>query len=527
MPLFLFRSPRTLRPLFVPTALCAVLGLSLLGTPAGAQTQGIGEVVLVEMKAREIEGIRERARTLRAEATRMEAGAEERRQRLISEVVALIRERDAHLADLRRGFFCSECERSRHQIETKGGENFHAHIRRVGGRIVPASNSTIIEAEAEFRERIDRLEAQILQLDRNVTLARAKRREADTREATIPGVCQALTAHGPAYTAKVTRQAQADQNAWAAALMEHVARQLIGEDRVVIGEARKQAARATAAEALETARARLRREDDAFRAERERQIAQLQAQAQGFEATHRTGLGALDNRLREVDARLRALAASSPADAAAAEERAAEQARLQAERATLQQRRATLEAEHDRRVAENRTAVQRRRDELFEHQRSASTRDAQAVARVEADRQRALTDADAEIARGRAAVAGESAAFRAKEVLYGNRLNTFLGSIDAEVRRMQTAGQRVGCPVTSTARGDVTLHWNRLLPCVRYHLSSKPLNTNVSGAYCTGGFATQQHLGTYRTFISGLNAADLAAVRRNTNASWLQQTTGQ
>jgi hypothetical protein len=125
-----------------------------------------------------------------------------------------------------------------------------------------------------------------------------------------------------------------------------------------------------------------------------------------------------------------------------------------------------------------------------------------------------------------AVTAGESA-LRTREAHYQQRLIAYSNAALEESQRMTAACRPVGCPVASDASGQAVLNWNKLRPCVTGHTLSKPHNSNVFNAYCGDDLNTVGLLGTYRTFLSGLSAEDLAAVRAGSNAAWLSEVTGQ
>lgn len=74
-------------------------------------------------------------------------------KRSFAEKANLEDEKEKALAELRQGYFCSKCNRSKTEIE-RAGEDFYEHLKRVGGHIVPASQEQIYAKEKEYNDKI-------------------------------------------------------------------------------------------------------------------------------------------------------------------------------------------------------------------------------------------------------------------------------------------------------------------------------------------------------------------------------------
>lgn len=70
-----------------------------------------------------------------------------------SKVAELQRDKNQALADLRAGLFCSECNRSKTEIE-RGREDFYAHLRDVQGKPVPATQKQLQRALQSWSSKI-------------------------------------------------------------------------------------------------------------------------------------------------------------------------------------------------------------------------------------------------------------------------------------------------------------------------------------------------------------------------------------
>lgn len=92
------------------------------------------------------------------------------------QIRVLQQKKAAVLRDLRNGLFCSECKRSKTEIEQN--ENFENHLRSVKGKPVPASPELMRAKADEIDAQIERLEGQIDAINQRV----AREFEARNRE---------------------------------------------------------------------------------------------------------------------------------------------------------------------------------------------------------------------------------------------------------------------------------------------------------------------------------------------------------
>jgi|GEM_PF-2838731 chromosome segregation ATPase len=106
-------------------------------------------------------------------------------QRKINDLTA---EKQRALDELRRGLYCSECKRTRTQIQSRN-ENFQDHIRRVKGEVLSASPEQLMAKAAEYDRKIAALQKEIERLraqgDRVLDQAQsemARRRKAEQEE---------------------------------------------------------------------------------------------------------------------------------------------------------------------------------------------------------------------------------------------------------------------------------------------------------------------------------------------------------
>lgn len=65
----------------------------------------------------------------------------------------LAEEKRRTVADLRAGYFCSQCKRAKSEFE-RAGEDFYEHVRSVNGVVVAAAPAVIAAKEREYDEKI-------------------------------------------------------------------------------------------------------------------------------------------------------------------------------------------------------------------------------------------------------------------------------------------------------------------------------------------------------------------------------------
>lgn len=110
----------------------------------------------------------------------------------------LNREKLTVIRELRSGQFCSECNRSKFEIERAGTETFQQHLISVGGRAV-MNEGLILQRESEYNGRISEASGQIGRLLRRLETARERHRLAElTRSAAFQERAERLASQAAA-----------------------------------------------------------------------------------------------------------------------------------------------------------------------------------------------------------------------------------------------------------------------------------------------------------------------------------------
>lgn len=91
---------------------------------------------------------------------------------LATQIRALEIERERALLELRMGLFCSQCERSKSQIEREERKPFEEHLVDVKGRGIPADPALIERTRRDYERRIEQLEQEAARLAAEESAAR-------------------------------------------------------------------------------------------------------------------------------------------------------------------------------------------------------------------------------------------------------------------------------------------------------------------------------------------------------------------
>src|SRR4051812_27367888 len=95
-------------------------------------TAGIAQVQQIESKAADHQRGTSRLESLNNRLTALENDKRLKLQQLQNELAEMKKQRDAEISDLKGGFFCSQCNVMKSEME-KRGENFEEHLKRVKG----------------------------------------------------------------------------------------------------------------------------------------------------------------------------------------------------------------------------------------------------------------------------------------------------------------------------------------------------------------------------------------------------------
>ena len=175
--------------------ICAVLLTGTMAGPAGAQDWACDNLPAIDTQAPWLEVAPVQRRITQHRLQRSQAALDLRRaldnyrvarqaiarleeelRQARAELAALIRARDQTLWELRQGYFCSQCGRSRTEIREQTGQGFEEHLQSVQGERVPAPPEVIARAEQRYNARIVPLESRVVRLQAELN-AQIRRRD--------------------------------------------------------------------------------------------------------------------------------------------------------------------------------------------------------------------------------------------------------------------------------------------------------------------------------------------------------------
>ena len=88
---------------------------------------------------------------------------------LMSKIARLIAERDQSLKEMREGYYCNKCWRTKTQIEAQTRQSFEGHLDKVNGQRVSAPADKIKAKEEEYNKKIAKLQAELKNFELNAT----------------------------------------------------------------------------------------------------------------------------------------------------------------------------------------------------------------------------------------------------------------------------------------------------------------------------------------------------------------------
>jgi DNA repair exonuclease SbcCD ATPase subunit len=325
--------------------------------------------------------------------------------------------RDTVMAELRAGYFCSECSRSKSEIEAQEGTTFEAHLRQVKGHAVMRPE--------KLKERQDQLDAQVDALARRESALDTRIEQTQRKFQTdVDTARKELTERELAYEARTTRNAAQRQ-------------------RVESEAARKQAELASEAKSVE---AGIQAKELEYTQTVERLQKEAAARAQSF-AQKKAQLDASVRTLSAEKTRL-ASAASAAYQSYVSAQRAAQEAvqRAAAERemAEAQERRVV----RDRWLDDTKAAVQARLRQAHARVDRGAERDAAAVAALAQQQQRAQSSQRDYAQRfGSEQVEAEPTSVRALAATLTARAEAAFDNLPQPVKeRIQEAAEALGTP---------------------------------------------------------------------------------
>jgi hypothetical protein len=488
-------------------------------------TVGIGEVTAIESKAKRILDNRQRISQYKEQLASLDSAWKARIQRMQNEINALYKEMDDLIRDMKVGAKCSQCGKYKSEFE-KQGIDFQKHLGEVKGYAVPAPTSELEATRALYREKIAYKKVQLLALQKEDPAIAAKKKQIDDTEKDNTSLCTEITEHSKRYDKQVFADAKSKHESWVNELLNYVTPVLIATDKITIYNARIDATEVQFQKDAAEKREALKKQNEENQAlkndkiarnkqqlaEAEVQLEQLIDPKKAAKGEYQKELGGIETDLRmpKLKDSLRVLLTARKTEILAAIKR------LDGE---ILSAKTSYENTAKKLLADNKILD----SEIWQLKIGLPKEQELAVAKIRAA-------ADARIRELRLSVTNATSERGQAQNAYNDRVDQvqkrqtdLYNLIGTESGRMLTASQPVNCPVYNQARSDVGGNWNQVFPCVQAVISlSKPYSSHVFNAYCPSA-SNASYLSGYKSFLRGLNVADMEAVQKTTNKGWLEE----
>lgn len=132
--------------------------------------------VVAEVKAKgaDLTIIDARETKIRSEYSQESSKLSKEKREADDKAIALRAEKKKVIEELKAGYYCSLCKDSKTQIESRGKETFEEHVKRVKGRIEPASHEQIENVTRDYDHKIEYEDGVASSLAKKISLADAK-----------------------------------------------------------------------------------------------------------------------------------------------------------------------------------------------------------------------------------------------------------------------------------------------------------------------------------------------------------------
>ena len=177
--------------------ICQVIVLLLVSSPFRATLADEG--VNYDTVKQHIKRLRELKKQVQKHTERLHQTEQEKNAakiKLITKIAQLIAERDKALKEMREGYYCNKCWRTKSEIETPT-LSFDQHLSNVSGQRVSAPADKIKKKEDEYNNKIAKLQAELKNFELNATsfdqeIANISRLADTIRTVQIPEAQQAV-----------------------------------------------------------------------------------------------------------------------------------------------------------------------------------------------------------------------------------------------------------------------------------------------------------------------------------------------
>lgn len=507
----------------IKSLLLAALFISTF-TISFSQTTGIGNVTTIESIANRIELNKGTIAKYKNDLLQLEEALKLKKQKLQTEIDELYKERDNIIGDMKVGARCSQCNKWKSEFEKKG-ESFQKHLGDVNGYAIPATTSELEATRKQYTERIALKKVQLQNIEKGDKDLLKKKEDIAKLEKENETLCTSITTNSKTYETRVFSEAKNKHNQWIESLMNYASAILIADDKITIGKARvaryKKEFETEAEKVREKVKNDVKEAQNKMTAEidvNEKTSEIIQTEQKEYVAPIETQLTELKKQKVKLEWDLKNNSLSDSVKAILIKEQQQLINQINELNKNIQQYNATIKSK----LSQIELSNNKLKDDIWELTVNLPKKQEQEVTKIKPAYDAKITDANSLASRANAELASARKIYADMAAVYKKDNSSYIDIVILESNKMMVAGQKVNCSVWNEVRGMVATNWSKLFPCVNnITTSSKPYSTNVFNAYCSGT-ASSAYLKSYKSFLSGLNAEDLQAVKGNSNADWFE-----
>lgn len=507
--------------------LSSLIVAAVLMSDVFAQTAGIGVVTDIESRSLLHEANQLKMIKLKGELPELLAIWRAKLQALKDEILALQKERDNIIADMKVGARCSECKRWKTELERQG-INFTEHLGAVKGYAIPATTTELERVRKEFSDKLAYKKVQIQGLEKGDKLVLSKQEEIDNLQKNNKIHCTAITTQSNNYETKVLSEGKGKHDIWAEELLRYVSNILIADDRISIFKAK--GLRCADDFLKESAKTKEKLKNDHTESQNNLGVKIDVAQQKINEAqVHQK------NDLNPIEVKVSGLMQKklglekdlnnvSIPDSGKVNLKT-ELNKTAAEIVLLEKEILEHKNNYRIKVQSLENEIKTLKAQLAQLNLNYPKLQLTEIAKVKSFFDQKKLEAAKSEAASITELANAKKVYLEKVNDYKQRNQVYLAMVVSECNRIVLAGQKIDCPVWKDVQFKVAGNWNELFSCVNALTKlTKPYSSNVFNTYCSGR-KSGSDLPVYKSFLLGLSADDREAVRGNSNANWFESIT--
>ncbi len=491
-----------------------------------SQTVGISYVRSLEAKALIYDQNKTKISQIKSEIPELERLWRLKIQKVKDEISALIKERDALIADMKVGARCSQCNGWKSDFEKKG-ENFEKHLGDVKGYAVPATTSELEATRKQFAEKIAIKKVQLQNLEKGDEAIHRKLKAAEELEKANVKICKDMTELSKSYEESVFTDAKSKHELWTKDLLHYATNILIADDKITIF--RNQVIRYEKEFQKESEKVReLVKKENQFTVEQKNNlIATNEQQINTITETRDKDISINNIELKklyqlksEVDKELSKNLLDSIKSI-----QTSNQKQIVEKIATLEKSNKDHAFNAASKIAILKNTILKLKEDIFQLNANLPKVQELAILKIKLSFDQKKSAARTSENTAVLTLASAKKLYLEKTNEYKKKNDAFTSEITTESNRMLIAGQKISCPIWNQVRGMVFTNWNQVFPCVNNLTTmAKPYSTNVFNAYCSGK-SLASYMSIYKSFLMGLSKEDREVVKANSNAGWYDQLT--